>query len=250
MGHLLKEFFEKVFDVDDTYCWTEGKPYWKGVVGPVEDTARYVKINATNGESKEDVYKYRTFLVEFDEISLEKQLEVVKSLELPFTTAVYSGNKSYHFLIVLDTPVDETMWQRWADWLRNILVPHGADPSVFNPNRYTRVARDDQPLIEKKERVSIIELVKWLSKFPKAKPETKADLPTFQLEEERKDKPTFKTMPKPGNRYQWFLKVTWLLKTRGFPEEEGFAVLKTLCEEYDDIDKQNYINTIKRTWAK
>jgi hypothetical protein len=56
--------------------------------------------------------------------------------ELPYSAATFSGGKSVHFIVSLETPIDEITWREWATALIRVM---GADASTKNPSRFTRL---------------------------------------------------------------------------------------------------------------
>lgn len=81
---------------------------------------------------------FRNFLVEFDEISIkaqEKRIEQI--LDLPFSTKVFSGRRSIHYIFSM---VEELTIEEYESMARLLLVTVGrkADPKMSNPNRLSR----------------------------------------------------------------------------------------------------------------
>jgi hypothetical protein len=118
---------------------------------------------------------YRNFLVEFDIGTLEAQLEHVKRLGLPYSAAIFSGNKSLHFLIALDEDLPtEEVYREYAEWVLNIIPL--ADQNCKNPSRSIRIPgaiRDNgnsQELIEMGVPVKLSVFTAWLQSYPGAKP--------------------------------------------------------------------------------
>jgi len=104
---------------------------------------QYFSINAMEGEGRADVnvVKHRNFLVEFDKIPLQEQVDVVKGLKMPYSTMTYSGSKSIHFIISLEEPlVNRNVYDFSVEWLYKILTPYGVDTQTSNPSRFSRVA--------------------------------------------------------------------------------------------------------------
>jgi hypothetical protein len=71
----------------------------------------YMAINSAIAgglpRKKDNVLSRRTFLIEFDEMALSKQMPFVKQMGLPYTSCTFSAGKSLHFLLVLETPVGD-----------------------------------------------------------------------------------------------------------------------------------------------
>src|SRR5271163_2444164 len=69
------------------------------------DKLTLLALNAIEGYRKDDnVLFCRTFLWEVDVGSLSSQREYFKALAIPCSASIYSGNKSLHYITVLDQP--------------------------------------------------------------------------------------------------------------------------------------------------
>lgn len=121
---------------------------------------------------------FRNILVEIDTGSIKSQIEYIKTINLPYSAIIFSGNKSAHVLISLDQdfPNEET-YRLFAQWtLRAIPL---ADQKTFNPSRSIRIPGayrepgKKQRLIEFKGPVKIADLADWLKKHPEARPNNK-----------------------------------------------------------------------------
>lgn len=128
----------------------------------------FFSINAMQPESSRadaNVISYRNFLLELDSVPLKDQIALVRS-KLPVTSIVYSGGKSYHFIISLRVPLsNEADYRRVVRGLMEA-VPE-ADRTTKNPSRLSRlpgVLRPDtglmQDLVYLGERVSLEKLPK------------------------------------------------------------------------------------------
>ncbi len=177
---LQSAFWQTLFDPGDYVCVAK---YAAGTsVRQLLDEssprswAAYVAINALHpASSRSDaaVAKHRSFLVEFDDMAAAEQLDYAASLNLPWSTCVFSGGRSYHFIIALTEPLAAADYQFYAAWLlgthgRGGAVP-GADPTCRNPSRFTRypgVIRADtgleQTLVAVRPRVPLSVLRAWL----------------------------------------------------------------------------------------
>lgn len=117
----------------------------------------------------ENVAAFRNILIELDGPSLERQEELIeRRLKLPFTTKVYSGGKSYHYVISLaaDLP-DLATYQRIVDCI--YAVVNHMDPACRNANRLSRLGgsvRADtgrtQEIKELRNKCTHEELHQWL----------------------------------------------------------------------------------------
>ena len=127
-----------------------------------------------------NITKYRNFLIEMDNGALEEQIYIMEQkYQIPYSTAVWSGNKSVHFIISLKEELTESQWRKIA----NALTPSNSDREYFkrtnqwlgiqeadsackNPSRATRVPGIIRPDTNKKQyliksfgRVSLDELL-------------------------------------------------------------------------------------------
>lgn len=82
----------------------------------------------------------RNLLVEFDHGgSLQQQLALAKDIGLPYTSAVWSGGRSVHFIISLkDSIADLASYKDLHNRLNSALRSKGADQQVGNPGQHTR----------------------------------------------------------------------------------------------------------------
>lgn len=116
----------------------------------------------------ENVTKFRNVLIEIDGKSLPWQEQYIEEkLKLPFTTKVYSGNKSFHYILSLEQPMPDLDTYRKLVAHIYAVVKH-ADPACKNANRLTRLGGvirsngKEQQLLEVRKRISEGELHKWL----------------------------------------------------------------------------------------
>lgn len=139
-------------------------------LNPFEDAEGKVE---TGRRADANVTKFRTILVEFDKMPVHEQLPFVKEgIKMPFSLATFSGSKSVHFLICLETPLAA---RREYDQLVARVYKAvggkeaGLDESTKNPSRFTRTPNalraengETQSLIENNGRVANAALEEWL----------------------------------------------------------------------------------------
>lgn len=118
---------------------------------------------------------FRNFLVELDHGPLAQQLDYAKRIGLPYSACIFSGNKSLHFLISLDTDLpSENVWRLFSEWILNIA--NAADPDTKNPSRSIRLPGAErepgkwQKMVEFKGSTKLMDLRNWLAERPDAKP--------------------------------------------------------------------------------
>lgn len=205
----MKEFFDVLFDPEEGICTgsafaTNVFPYVKEgeffCVNPL-DTLR------DHGAFKKDEYseyvprradinvsKFRNFIFEMDSIPLDDQLKIFRNSEIPFTSIIFSGGKSYHAILGVEPSacgeehtrggIDEykKIWRRLSAKIDKEAIKLGysypkgqntfIDHSCQNPSRLTRypeVLRDNgciQELMQLTERMEVSEFLALLSECP------------------------------------------------------------------------------------
>lgn len=150
----------------------------------LEEDITLVSINPINGFRRdENVTAFRTFLIEMDTGSLEEQKKYIENSHIPVSCCIFSGNKSLHYAIVLDTDLpDISVWRFYNNWILNILSR--ADQQVKNPSRSIRFPgnrRKDgkqliQAIVEIKGRVKNENFFKWVYSHPDKKPQKEKKL--------------------------------------------------------------------------
>lgn len=170
MKYLLQEYFlNALFDRGEQTCFASA-PFHTAVFpairpGLVCETP-YFSINPMHtSRADANVTQFRNFLVEFDGLSAVKQMETMK--DVPWTTCVWSGGKSYHFIISLVTPAANRA--EYDQLMSRILAKlPDADKTARNPSRLSRLGgaiRDNgekQTIMDIKRRISRVELEAWL----------------------------------------------------------------------------------------
>jgi hypothetical protein len=90
------------------------------------------------GWTDNDVTAHRFAVLESDLLPLELQLAVIARLPLPIAAIIFSGKKSYHALVRVDTP-DAVSYRRDVSRMLALLRPLGFDQSTGNPSRMSRL---------------------------------------------------------------------------------------------------------------
>lgn len=201
----VQSYLDVLFDKDDHVCLGQDKLgtdlFHRQAVDenhPIYAELQYISINPlNNGDKREDkaVSAYRNFLVEFDQSSLDEQIAFVNQIKLPWSTAVFSGSKSMHFIVALDESLsNEATYRYVAKWIANIVRAGSADQNVFNPSRFTRIPEvlrretgKKQTLVKVKRRVTHEELNAWLTteeNFKRRPMETKVTVGDISLSAE------------------------------------------------------------------
>lgn len=159
---------------EETYFgFNDGQHFQEWGSGPIQNVtavdADYVCLNPLNGKKLDsNVTAYRTWLLEFDTIPLQQQLDLLSSLEkfISIRSITYSGSKSYHALISLSDDIGFPIGPKGIEGYSNLFTalvdaaetvlncPGAVDRSNKNCSRYTRLAggfnhvtKAPQPLI-------------------------------------------------------------------------------------------------------
>ena len=127
-------------------------------------------LDLTKTRADSAVTKYRNILVEMDKIPLEQQDQHISEIGLPYSTAVYSGSKSIHYIISLEQElVDEQLYRALVKRVYKAVGEDKVDLTCKNPSRFSRLPghiRSDtgkeQKLLGIKQRVSLAALEAWL----------------------------------------------------------------------------------------
>lgn len=204
---------------------------------------------------------FRNFLVEMDTGSIEDQLTYVKRLGMPYSAAIFSGNKSIHFLISLDIDLPrESVYRTFAEWILNIVTL--ADPNTKNPSRSIRVPGafrepgKQQLLLEYQGVVPMETLALWLNNHPDAKPKerTKNAVPNKVLLDRIKpwvcDLLVNRGIHPPNRNKQWFtVGVEFALS--GYSEDDTLEVLRNYYQPDRDFKEREWETTIHSAfkWA-
>lgn len=118
-----------------------------------------------NGETyrgDRNVLMFKYALVEFDNISLEDQIQFWSAIKLPIRCLVHTGGKSIHALLDVQKMAKIETLDQWHTQIKNhlydkLLTPMGVDSACSNPARLSRLPGHYR--VEKNSRQRII----WLS---------------------------------------------------------------------------------------
>jgi hypothetical protein len=173
-----EDFFNLLFD-EGEYTNFAGLPdapsMSMSILNWVSPGYRYFSLNPIKqgkSRSNANVAKFRNLLFETDKIDLESQQDLFNKSGLPYSTCVFSGRRSYHYIVSLDKPFEDRIKYQ-AVWLACQKVLNGSglnlDPSVEKPSGLTRKpgavnqkTEQIQTLVDVKTRRSQEELFKWL----------------------------------------------------------------------------------------
>lgn len=135
-----------------------------------------VALNPIKGwRDDASVTAYRNFLVEMDYGPLPEQLAYAEAIGLPYSAVVFSGSKSLHFLISLDTDLPSyEVYYLMAEWM--LAIATAADQNTKNPSRSIRIPGayrepgKKQLIVKHRGATKLADFAAWLAKHPNAKP--------------------------------------------------------------------------------
>jgi hypothetical protein len=163
----MKHFYDLLFDEGELICWSSDVYGTKLYPKSDPQRANYFSINPLHTSRKDaNVTAFRNILIEFDKLALPEQLAAFA--EIPISTLVFSGGKSYHGIISLQTPCstreeyNELVWRVYER-----VSKFQPDKGCKNPSRFSRspgVLRDniEQRLERVGERIPNAALEEWL----------------------------------------------------------------------------------------
>lgn len=106
------------------------------------EAGAWVRFNPLNGQGvrNSDVADFRYALVESDSLPKDRQLALVRALELPCAAVVDSGGKSVHAIVRVDAR-DYAEYRQRVDQLYEVCRRNGLepDPQNKNPSRLSRM---------------------------------------------------------------------------------------------------------------
>lgn len=170
------QYLSVLFNPGELVC--SGDMYSTELVEQDNAFGPYISINPLQTKRADaNVTAHRNFLIEMDQpgLSANDQLAIAEKAGLPYSTAVWSGSKSVHFIVAMSEAVDEATWRKWAAAL--IASMPGADKTTKNPSRFTRLAghvrRDNgnkQDLLISGARISPQIIRRYVEKFIEPEP--------------------------------------------------------------------------------
>lgn len=106
------------------------------------EAGAWIRFNPLNGQGvrNSDVADFRYALVESDSLPKDRQLALVRALELPCAAVVDSGGKSVHAIVRVDAR-DYAEYRQRVDQLYEVCRKNGLepDPQNKNPSRLSRM---------------------------------------------------------------------------------------------------------------
>lgn len=170
------EFLRALFDASEFTCFSATpkgvslNPYWDP--NPTENA--FFSINPMDRDktrSDSAVILYRNILIEMDKIPLEQQDQHITEIGMGYTTAVYSGSKSIHYIISLeDALTDESVYRALVKRVYKAVGNDLVDQANKNPSRFSRLPEhtrldtgNEQKLLAVNSRVPNSTLEEWLN---------------------------------------------------------------------------------------
>lgn len=258
-----------IFNKGEGVCL--GQTLWDTTAVPLEEAIQaegpslFVCINPLVGKrSDANCSAFRNILVEFDKIPLADQLPLVHAAGMPYTSCVFSGNKSYHFIVSVTEPFTTVAeYRRVAKWIYKVFPE--SDDSCVNPSRFSRAPGGIRPdtgleqrLVELKGRVPTTDLMAWLQSSgvpePVAPPRTgRTDRfrPLINLSAiTRRTHSFLRYGAKPGHRTSELFVAACNLHRCGYGEAEIIAKAKAVLNFDEEPDwyrtVANAVNAVQR----
>jgi hypothetical protein len=198
----IQKFINVLFDEEDTICICRSpsdyffikKKDYQGELG------KLLAFNPTNPTTKtrknSDVAKFRSFMIEFDNISIKQQYDVILEIGFPHSTITYSGNKSLHIILTLEQEIEsQDNYYLYSKWIQNIFQAksYRPDPLTKSPSfltRFPNVTSDDgfysQKLLSLQGRVNNSDFIEWLNRYSECRPQINKSFIDEELKPERK----------------------------------------------------------------
>jgi|GEM_PF-1098017 len=108
-----------------------------------EAAGAWIRINPMdgNGCKNSNCTEYRHVLVESDDLLLEKQLSIIRKLNLPTAAIVHSGRKSIHAITKIQAGHNAKLFRERVEFLFETLEKYGfkVDRQCSNPARLSRM---------------------------------------------------------------------------------------------------------------
>lgn len=135
---IMLKYFDLLFEPNEQICVTDS--IFGTQTSPVQsaNTGQFFCINALSGSrSDANVSSFRNILIEFDQGSISEQHNLILESKLPYTLITFSGNKSLHVIISLETPLANRA--EYAALVHRLYQRFPTcDKSTKNPSRLSR----------------------------------------------------------------------------------------------------------------
>ena len=198
---------------------------------------------------------FRNFLVEIDFGPLSEQKAYIDRIGMPYSAIVFSGNKSLHYLISLDSDLpSENIYRVFSEWILNIVTL--ADQNTKNPSRSIRIPgawrepSKKQRMVELRGPVKIADLVAWLNQHPEAKPKQKEKRQVSDKHDFSKLKPWVVERlingldASKGRNKQWF-SIACEFALAGYSEDDTLDILSDFFSPDRDFKEREWRTAIR-----
>ena len=168
-GHALKDgrlALETLWDFDEYlfigsrfgqqiqtagYWWEHFKEWGEFIIpNPLDGDKHQTATGKDSFRCDAAVKELRFCVAEFDNLPLNKQLNIWYNIELPIAAIIYSGGKSYHAWIRIDQ--NKEILKQVYQFYNKHLLSLGVDPACRNPSRLSRmpgVYRSDKQTVQR-----------------------------------------------------------------------------------------------------
>lgn len=134
----MKTWRNLMFNDDELICSSDFVFGTKAQIVNDAIFGQYVCLNPLKGpRADSNVSTFRNLLFEFDQGTLEEQKRLINESELPYSLVTFSGNKSLHAVICLESPLENVEEYRKVIKAAYKKFPT-IDKSCSNPSRFTR----------------------------------------------------------------------------------------------------------------
>lgn len=279
MDNSSLELLNLMFEEGDTVCVSDSKYGYHSVplkmacsdrialISPnPEQEIQYVShdkiilvsLNPIKGyRLDQNAYKYKNFLFELDYGSTEEQVKYFKTIGLPYSALIFSGNKSIHALVSLDICLpSEDVWRMFSEW--GLAIASACDQNTKNPSRSIRLPGNIRPDTGKKQELiewvgatKLADFAAWLAQHPDAKPRPPEKREISGTADFSKLKPWVKQRLakgvvgfKSGRNKEWFA-VACEFALAGYSEDEAFDILVEYFSPERDFKEREWKTSIK-----
>jgi hypothetical protein len=167
----MSEFLKLLFN--DGEWVVQADKFWHTQSHPINFNAKSElfclnPIHPNSTRREDDLVGFRNILVEMDHGSRYSQVNHINKCKMPFTTAVWSGGRSMHFIISLTEFVDKKKFKSLCKRI-HIALERKNDPQCQNGAAFSRLpdvkreaTGNQQELMEVRSKVSLADLEAWL----------------------------------------------------------------------------------------
>lgn len=268
MNNENKRFYEILFDKGEYTCFAPNKygtkVYSAHSKGPKAETEFYSINPHIKGTTRAgaNVESFRNILIEIDldsegnEISRKDQEAMFQKLNIPYSTMVWSGGKSYHAIIsVIEGFEDRSHYEQAVLACYRVLQNNGVpnDEQVKDPSRLSRCAgslrfNQLQEVHDLRGRITLHQFESWLASY-----DEEIKIPTYTMRnvdaptgvsaatyQEKVDFVLKYKMSSPklgtdiqGNHNNWQVTFCRFLRATGLNEHEVGMALRETCPHVD-----------------